>query len=298
MKAVLIVGARPNYMKAAPILAAAEGAGLELSLVHTGQHYDPVLSSMLFGELGLPEPQHKLEVGRGRTPLEQVSELCLKLPAILEEERADMLVVVGDVTSTLAGSLVAAKARELPIPLAHVEAGLRSFDRRMPEELNRLVTDALADLLLCSEPSGVKNLLNEGRDPENVLFVGNTMIDTLLRLRDRAEAGPTLAELDLAPRGYVLVTLHRPSNVDDPAHLQRLFDALAPVAARLPLVFPVHPRTRSKLEQLRLPPGLRLLEPQPYLAFVALMQAAGLLGREQRAVERVRFGHAAHFALE
>jgi len=273
MKAVLIVGARPNYMKAAPILAAAEGAGLELSLVHTGQHYDPVLSEMLFGELGLPEPQHKLEVGRGRSPLEQVSELCLKLPGILEAEGADMLVVVGDVTSTLAGSLVAAKARELPIPLAHVEAGLRSFDRRMPEELNRLVTDALADLLLCSEPSGVKNLRQEGRD-EGVLFVGNTMIDTLLRLKDRAAAGPTLGELGLDPRGYVLVTLHRPSNVDDPEHLQRLFDALAPACARTPFVFPCHPRTRTKLERLNLPPGLKLLEPQPYLAFVALMQGA------------------------
>ncbi|MEZ6185755.1 MAG: UDP-N-acetylglucosamine 2-epimerase (non-hydrolyzing) [Planctomycetota bacterium] len=274
MRAALIVGARPNYMKAAPILAAAEGAGLELVLVHTGQHYDPALSSLLFGELGLPEPAHRLEVGRGRTPLEQVAELCTALPPILEAEGAEALIVVGDVTSTLAGSLVAAKARELPIPLAHVEAGLRSFDRRMPEELNRLVTDQLADLLLCSEPSGVRNLRAEGRPAEHVFFVGNTMIDTLLRLKQRAAEGPTLGEHGLEPRGYGLVTLHRPSNVDDPAHLQVLLDALAPAAQELPLVFPCHPRTRARLERLQVPAGVRLLEPQAYLAFLALMQGA------------------------
>ena len=274
---ILIVGARPNYMKAAPILAAAPAHGLNVTLVHTGQHYDRVLNELLFEELGLPEPKHKLGVGKGQSALEQIASVLTLLPPIVEQEQAAMVVVVGDVNSTLAASLVAARAGASPLPLAHVEAGLRSGDRTMPEELNRLLTDQLADLLLCSEPSGVEHLRREGRDPSGVLLVGNTMIDTLLRLRARAAQGEALARLGLEPRGYGLVTLHRPSNVDDPAQLARLLTALGTVGERLPLVFPVHPRTRSKLEALDVPAGLRLVEPLGYLEFVQLMDQARLM---------------------
>jgi UDP-N-acetylglucosamine 2-epimerase (non-hydrolysing) len=276
-KIVLIVGARPNYMKAAPILAAAQDHGLDVCLVHTGQHYDRVLNELLFEELGLPEPQHKLTVGKGRNALEQIAAVLTALPAVIEQEQAEMVVVVGDVNSTLAGSLVAARTRSLPMPLAHVEAGLRSGDRTMPEELNRLCTDQLADLLLCSEPSGVEHLQREGRDPAGILLVGNTMIDTLLRLRPRAAQGDALRTLGLEARGYGLVTLHRPSNVDDPQQLQGLLDALGTIGERLPLVFPVHPRTRSKLEALRCPATLWLVDPLGYLEFVQLMDHSRLM---------------------
>ena len=276
-KLLLVVGARPNYMKAAPLLRAAPAHGLEVVLVHTGQHYDRELSTLILEQLGMPEPAHKLEVGRGKPALGQLAALLEALPPVVAAERPDALVVVGDVTSTLAGALVAAKAGSAPLPLAHVEAGLRSGDRGMPEELNRLLTDQLADLLLCSEPSGVQHLLREGRGPAGVLLVGNTMIDTLLHLRARARALEAPRGLGLAPGGYGLITLHRPSNVDDPARLGALLGALGEVARELPLVFPVHPRTRARLAGQALPAGLRLLEPQGYLSFVGLMEAARLV---------------------
>lgn len=274
---LLVVGARPNYMKAASLLEAAPRHDLDVRLVHTGQHYDADLTTLIEQDLGLPPPHHRLEVGKGRTPLGQLAALLEGLPAILEAERAELVVVVGDVTSTLAGALVAAKAGARPLPLAHVEAGLRSRDRDMPEELNRLLTDQLADLLLCSEPSGVEHLLAEGRGDACLLLVGNTMIDTLLRTRPRAEQGTALADHGLAKGGYGLVTLHRPSNVDDPAVLDGLLDALGDVARRLPLLFPVHPRTRRKLEGRRRPPGLVLTDPQAYRPFLQLMANARLV---------------------
>jgi UDP-N-acetylglucosamine 2-epimerase (non-hydrolysing) len=212
-KIILIVGARPNYMKAASILEAAPAHGLDVRLVHTGQHYDPQLNELLLAELGMPAPHHQLQVGKGNSALEQLAAVLTGLPPIVEAEEAEMIVVVGDVTSTVAAALVASKTRARPMPLVHVEAGLRSGDREMPEEVNRILTDQLADLLLCTEPSGVEHLLREGRPKEAILLVGNTMIDTLLRLRDRARAGDALTSHDLQPRGYGLVTLHRPSNV-------------------------------------------------------------------------------------
>jgi len=276
-RVLLIVGARPNYMKAASVLEAAPRHGLDVRLVHTGQHWDPDLTTLIEKDLGLPPPHHRLEVGKGRTQLQQLAALLEGLPAILEAEQVEAVIVVGDVTSTLAGALVAAKARARPIPLAHVEAGLRSRDRDMPEELNRLLTDQLADLLLCSEPSGVEHLLAEGRGDACLLLVGNTMIDTLLRARPRAEQGSALADHGLRKGGYGLVTLHRPSNVDDPVVLDGLLDALGEVARRLPLLFPVHPRTRARLDGRPRPPGLTLTDPQGYLPFLQLMAGARLV---------------------
>ena len=274
---LVVVGARPNYMKAASLFHAAPAAGLEPVLVHTGQHYDPELSTLIMEELGLPEPAWKLEVGRGRSALGQLAALLEALPAVVEAVRPGAMVVVGDVTSTLAGALVAARAGATPLPLAHVEAGLRSFDRGMPEETNRLLTDALADLLLCSEPSGLENLMREGKAPASVLLVGNTMIDTLLRLRPRAQALQAPGRFGVRPGEYGLVTLHRPSNVDEPARLRALLEMLGELSRELPLLFPVHPRTRARLGELHVPPSLRLVEPQGYLPFVGLMEAARLV---------------------
>lgn len=276
-KVLLIVGARPNFMKAASIVEAAPRHGLDVRLVDTGQHYDPELTRLITEDLGLPTPHHRLDVGRGRSSLEQLAAILTDLPAVLEAEAPDMVVVVGDVTSTLGGALVAARARARPVPLAHVEAGLRSHDRTMPEELNRVLVDQLADLLLCTEPEAVENLRHEGRREATILLVGNTMIDTLLRAQSRADQAGALERLGLVAGGYGLVTLHRPSNVDDPARLDALLDALGHVAQRLPLVFPVHPRTRARLGARACPPGLKLVEPLGYLAFLELMQRARLV---------------------
>ena len=274
---LLIVGARPNYMKAASLLQAAPAHGLELVLVHTGQHYDPELSSLIMDELGMPEPRWKLDVGRGRSGLGQLAAMLEALPPVVEQERPEGVVVVGDVTSTLAGALVAARAQARPLPLVHVEAGLRSFDRTMPEETNRLLTDQLADLLLCTEASGLVNLRREGKDPGAVLLVGNTMIDTLLRLRPRARALDAPARFGVAAGGFGLVTLHRPSNVDDPARLRAILGALGEVARELPLLFPVHPRTRARLAGEQVPAGVTLGDPLGYLPFLGLLEAARLV---------------------
>ena len=279
-RVLLVVGARPNYMKAAPLLEAAPAHGLAVELVHTGQHWDPALRDELLRDLGIAEPRHRLEAGAGRTPLGQLAAMLEGLGRVVEAADPELVVVVGDVNSTLAGALAAARARPTPLPLCHVEAGLRSGDRSMPEEVNRVVVDQLADLLLVTEPSGLEHLRREGRTPRPdtaALLVGNAMIDTLLRLRPRARASRVLDDLGLAPGGYGLVTLHRPGNVDDPARLERLLAALGAVARRLPLVFPVHPRTRARLEGRALPPGLALAPPAPYLDFVRLMDAARLV---------------------
>ncbi|MFZ5471394.1 MAG: non-hydrolyzing UDP-N-acetylglucosamine 2-epimerase [Myxococcota bacterium] len=281
MKTILhVVGARPNFMKVAPIhRAIAERGQLVQRLVHTGQHYDAQMSDVFFADLGLPPPDLHLGVGSG-SHAAQTAKLLLELEKVFERIRPGLVSVVGDVNSTLAAALVAAK---LGIPVAHVEAGLRSFDRSMPEEVNRVVTDRLSDLLLTPSADGDANLLEEGVDPRSIFRVGNVMIDSLLAAQPRALQLPVLERLGLTARGYGVCTLHRPSNVDDPAVLGGLLLALGVISTSLPIVFPVHPRTRRMLAQgsLRVMPaahpGLRLCEPLGYLEFLALTAQARLV---------------------
>ncbi len=278
-----VVGARPNFMKMAPILralgAAREKAGLETTLVHTGQHYDDQLSGAFFRELRIPKPSVNLEVGSG-SHARQTAEVMLRLEPLIAKARPAMTLVVGDVNSTLGAALAAAK---LGIPVAHVEAGLRSFDRRMPEEANRVLTDALSDLLFVSEPSGVTNLRREGVPSDRIHLVGNVMIDTLLEFRKRAAARPILRNHGLERRRFVLVTLHRPENVDAPASLRVIVEALRAIADETTVVFPIHPRTRASLRAFGLEalvrgsPRLEILEPLGYLDFVSLLDRAALV---------------------
>ncbi len=275
LRVVAIAGARPNFVKIAPILRELRcRPGFEARLVHTGQHFSPEMSETFFRELDIPEPDINLGAGGG-THTQQTAEVMRRLEPVLEEARPDLVLVVGDVNSTLAASLVAAKGG---IRLAHVEAGLRSFDRRMPEEINRLVTDALADYLFVTEPSGESNLLAEGVARSRIFFVGNVMIDTLLRFRERAARSDVLERLGLPRGGYAVVTLHRPSNVDDGERLAELAAMLGRLAERLPVVFPVHPRTRARLEAGAVPcGGLTLTSPLGYLDFLRLMSEARLV---------------------
>jgi UDP-N-acetylglucosamine 2-epimerase (non-hydrolysing) len=281
MKTVLhIVGARPNFMKVAPIYKAiAERGVLRQLLVHTGQHYDAKMSDVFFEDLGIPAPDVHLGVGSG-SHAEQTARVMIELEKVFAEHRPDLVSVVGDVNSTVAAALVAAK---MLIPLAHVEAGLRSFDRAMPEEVNRLVTDRLADLLLTPSRDGDENLLKEGVHPSRIFFVGNVMIDSLLASKAKADALPTLQNLGLSPRSYAVCTLHRPSNVDDPNVLGGLLDALGFVSQSLPVIFPVHPRTRKVIQDSGLQatvdsfPQLRFVEPMGYLEFLALTSQARLI---------------------
>ncbi len=278
MKIMHIVGARPNYMKAAPLMAemARFPELFRQVCVHTGQHYDDNMSRIFFEDLDMPAPDHYLQVGAG-SHAAQTARIMLAFEPVLLQERPDWVVVVGDVNSTLACALVCAK---LGIPVAHVEAGLRSGDRSMPEEINRLLTDRLAELLFTPSRDAGANLLAEGANPAQVHFVGNVMIDTLVQMLPRAEGRPTLAALGLQPGGYALVTLHRPHNVDDPARLQSLVEVLENLSRRLPVVFPVHPRTLQRLQSLGRAgsaSNLHLLEPQGYLDFLALMKNARLV---------------------
>jgi UDP-N-acetylglucosamine 2-epimerase (non-hydrolysing) len=245
-----VVGARPNFVKIAPILRALEARGtFESRLIHTGQHYDVAMNAVFFEELAIPEPDMNLETGSG-SHASQTAHIMLALEKVFTARRPDMIVVVGDVNSTLAAALVAAK---LSIPLAHVEAGLRSSDRTMPEEINRLVTDRLADLLLTTERNAAKNLLREGANPDNIKFVGNVMIDSLYASLERAvpaqatmlENGAESEFLSAACSAFGFVTLHRPSNVDDIGTLSGLFRALADISRGLPLIFAMHPRTKA-----------------------------------------------------
>jgi UDP-N-acetylglucosamine 2-epimerase (non-hydrolysing) len=277
VKIINIVGARPNLMKIAPLMDAYRAASeIEPLLVHTGQHYDANMSELFFRQLGIPEPEINLGVGSASHAV-QTAEIMRAFEPIVLEQRPDAVLVVGDVNSTIACGLVAVK---LGVRLVHVEAGLRSFDREMPEEINRVLTDAISDLLFCTEQSGVDNLRREGIASDKIHLVGNVMIDTLLRHRERAEAQQVLEALDLAPGGYAVLTLHRPSNVDDPAILAKLLDAIEVIVADQPLVFPVHPRTRQKLDQFGLSarvaaqPALRLVDPLGYLDFLKLMAHA------------------------
>jgi UDP-N-acetylglucosamine 2-epimerase (non-hydrolysing) len=273
----LVAGARPNFMKLAPVLRAIKADGrLQPRVVHTGQHYDPSMSDVFFRDLGLPAPDVHLEVGSGLHGV-QTARILERYEARLIDARPDAVVVFGDVNSTAACALAAVK---LQVPVAHVEAGLRSFDRSMPEEINRVLTDTLAGLLLVSEPSGVRNLEREGIDPRKVRLVGNVMIDTLLAEIGTARASATLSAFGLDRSGFGLITLHRPSNVDDPDTLRRLMGLFEDLARQLPLVFPMHPRTRAAAERagIRRPSagaaGLRIVEPLSYRDNLALMEAA------------------------
>jgi UDP-N-acetylglucosamine 2-epimerase (non-hydrolysing) len=283
---LLVCGARPNFIKVAPVMAGVETANdtFRQTLVHTGQHYDAGLSDVFFWQLGLPEPDYHLGVGSG-SHAAQTAHVLEGLEPVLLQERPDLVLVVGDVNSTLAAALCATK---LGIPVAHVEAGLRSGDRSMPEELNRLLTDQLADLLFTTERSAGENLAREGIDAAKVHFVGNTMIDTLERLLPQARGGEALERLRLSAREYGLVTLHRPSNVDDAAQLEALVGTLRRISEQVPLVWPVHPRTRTRLGDLQqvegqqagsgsAEPRLLLTEPLGYLDFMQLMDGARLV---------------------
>ncbi len=280
MKLVHVVGARPNYMKIAPVMKAVARAGFaEQRLVHTGQHYDVAMSDVFFTDLGMPVPDVHLGVGSG-SHAEQTAKVMVGFEKICLEERPDLVVVAGDVNSTLACAIDCAKLR---IPCAHVEAGLRSFDLDMPEEVNRIVTDRLCDLLLTPSADGDENLLREGTPPERIFRVGNVMIDTLLEHLPRARATGSPARLGVDPGGYAVLTLHRPSNVDDPRVLGGLLDALDAIQRELPVVFPVHPRTRKRFTEFGVDgriaamAGLRLCEPLGYLEFLGLTSQARLV---------------------
>ena len=281
-----VVGARPNFMKAAPVCHAMADAGLRQTLVHTGQHYDERMSAVFFDELGLPKPDLDLEVGSG-SHAAQTAEVMKRFEPVVLDRRPDWVIVYGDVNSTLAATLVCAK---LGIRVAHVEAGLRSGDRTMPEEINRLVTDQLADLLLTHSPECEANLAREGVDAAKVKLVGNTMIDTLARLLPRSESlWPGLrTALGLeAHADYALVTLHRPSNVDDPERLAAIVAALEQIGRTLPVLFPVHPRTGAQLRAhgIAVPPCVRMIEPQGYLHFSALQAHARVVVTDSGGVQ-------------
>lgn len=270
MRIVHVVGARPNFMKVAPVFRALERfPKIKQVLVHTGQHYDPNMSDVFFDELEIPKPDYNLAVGSS-SHAQQTAEILVRFEPIVQALRPDLVVVYGDVNSTIAATLVCAK---LGVRVAHVEAGLRSFDRRMPEEINRLVTDRLSDLLFTPSLDGDQNLAREGVDSSKVKFVGNVMIDTLIRMLGHAHQG-TLSNI---PARYGLVTLHRPSNVDIEARLFLILEALAELSVELPIVFPVHPRTSGKLQEWahRNPKTvLHFLDPLPYLEFLHLQRQA------------------------
>jgi UDP-N-acetylglucosamine 2-epimerase (non-hydrolysing) len=285
-----VVGARPNFMKIAPILEELQKyPDIEHCLVHSGQHYDELLSGNLFTDLGLPKPDVNLQVGSGSHAV-QTAEIMKRIEPVLLDYKPHMVVVVGDVNSTLATALTAVK---LGIPVAHVEAGLRSFDKSMPEEINRKLTDSISDLLFVTEQSGVENLKNEGVPPEKIFLVGNVMIDCLLRHREWAAKSPLLDRLGVRQnvsgcRAYGVLTLHRPSNVDDPDTLQGILSAVSALAAEIPVFFPVHPRTRKNIESYGLQRfftdstardrvGIVPMEPLGYLDFLSLNDRARLV---------------------
>jgi len=277
IRIINVVGARPNFMKIAPLMAEYERyPEIEPTLVHTGQHYDTTMSQVFFRQLEIPEPDINLGVGSA-SDAAQTAEIMKRFELLLLTHRPDAVLVVGDVNSTIACALVAVK---MGVKVAHVEAGLRSFDRTMPEEINRVLTDAVADYLFVTEPSGVENLKNEGIQDEKVFFVGNVMIDTLLRNLKKAAASTILDGLRLKERGYALITLHRPTNVDGPETLRRLLQVFEAIGCELPVVFPVHPRTRKNISAFNLSPldgKVQLINPLGYLDFLKLMGSAKIV---------------------
>lgn len=278
MKVVIVAGARPNFIKVAPIIEEMKKYpdNFQVIFVHTGQHYDEKMSKLFFIDLAIPEPDVYLGVGSG-THAEQTAKVMVEFEKVLLQEKPDLVMVVGDVNSTIACALVASK---LHIKVAHVEAGLRSFDRDMPEEINRVLTDAISDYLFITEESARTNLLNEGKKEEQIFFVGNVMIDTLLKNKQKAVNSKILEELGLTSKNYILVTLHRPSNVDNPDQLKAIYDTLCQISQKMPVVFPVHPRTRNALNslsancELRTANQIQLLDPLGYLDFLKLMSEA------------------------
>lgn len=281
MKLIAVAGARPNFIKIAPLICELENhsESVQWKLVHTGQHYDEKMSDLFFRQLEIPEPNINLEVGSASHTV-QTAEIMKRFEPVVKEYRPDVVLVVGDVNSTIACGLVAAKSG---VKLAHVEAGLRSFDRSMPEEINRVLTDSISDFLFCTEQSGVDNLLREGIPEEKIFFVGNVMIDTLLKNKVKAERSSILNQLNLNGGDFAVVTLHRPSNVDDVVVFGRILDSLEIIQNDMPVVFPVHPRTRGNLYSMSLGnridsmTGFRLLDPLGYLDFLKLMSSAKIV---------------------
>jgi UDP-N-acetylglucosamine 2-epimerase (non-hydrolysing) len=269
-----VVGARPNFMKAAPVFDALAALDVPQLLIHTGQHYDEKMSDIFFRELGIPEPDVNLGVGSG-SHATQTAALLTGLEATVEEHQPAVMVVYGDVNSTIAAALVCSK---LGVPVVHVEAGLRSFDMTMPEEVNRRVTDVLADLLLVTSPEAYGHLANEGCSVDKVRFVGNPMIDTLLRTRDRFDPAPVREAAGL-PERVAVSTLHRPANVDDPEVAQRIVDALKQVAKSIDVAIPLHPRGRQRLADLGLVTGdgIHVIDPLGYVDFLSLVSGAALV---------------------
>jgi UDP-N-acetylglucosamine 2-epimerase (non-hydrolysing) len=280
IKIICVCGARPNFMKIAPLMKAfKENGQFNTLLVHTGQHYDQKMSTLFFDELNIPKPAINLEVGSGSHAV-QTAEIMKRFEPVIIDFKPDYILVVGDVNSTIACGLVAVK---LGIKLIHIEAGLRSFDRTMPEEINRLLTDSISDLLFVTEQSGIDNLKNEGVNSDKVHFVGNVMIDTLLANKEKAEQSDILEKMGLKKKGFAVITLHRPSNVDDMDNLSKIISAFEVIQKDLKLVFPIHPRTKKNIENSVLQAkvtamtNLILLEPIGYLDFLKLMANAALV---------------------
>ena len=280
MKVISVAGARPNFMKIAPLMEAFRNVpAIEPILVHTGQHYDERMSDLFFRQLGIGQPDVNLGIGSGSHAV-QTAEIMLAFEQIVLREKPDVVLVVGDVNSTIACGIVAVK---LGITLVHVEAGLRSFDRSMPEEINRILTDSISNLLFCTEQSGVDNLRREGVAEERIVLVGNVMIDTLLKNKAKADESTILDDLGLQPGGYAVLTLHRPANVDDPAVFGGLLDAFDVIQQEMPIVFPVHPRTRKNLDgsplagRVAAMTNFRLIDPAGYLDFLKLISSARLV---------------------
>ena len=275
MRITSVVGARPNFMKIAPLVNALAGVhSVDHRLVHTGQHYDQNMSDIFFRDLSIPAPQIDLGVGSG-SHAHQTGQIMIEFEKECDRNRPDLVVVVGDVNSTMACTLVATK---MLIPVAHVEAGLRSFDRTMPEEVNRMVTDRLADYLFTTSRDADENLKREGVDPSKIHFVGNVMIDTLLEHREQAEGLSVAARFGASAGGYAVMTLHRPSNVDNPVVLRGILEAVQEISETVPVIFPIHPRTSARIREFELDRlvhgGVRITEPLGYLEFLNLIANA------------------------
>ncbi len=280
MKIIMIAGARPNFMKIAPIARAFDAvSAIQYQIVHTGQHYDQNMSDVFFTELGIRQPDYHLGAGGG-SHAEQTGKIMTAFETICEKETPDLVLVVGDVNSTLACSIV---AKKMHVQVAHVEAGLRSFDRDMPEEINRMVTDAISDLFFVTEEQGMVNLEKEGKSPDSVHFVGHVMIDNLFYQLEKLHQMPkeTFASHSYksAHREYAIITLHRPSNVDQPEALTHIFQSLETISSTLPLIFPIHPRTRNHMERFGITPpvNMTLTEPLSYMEFLNLWKDAKMV---------------------
>jgi UDP-N-acetylglucosamine 2-epimerase (non-hydrolysing) len=280
IKVLLVAGARPNFMKIAPLSAEMhDSEEFNVKIVHTGQHYDERMSDLFFRELGLPEPDFNLGVGSASQAV-QTAEIMKRFEPVVLSEKPDWVIVVGDVNSTLACALVSTK---LNVRVAHVEAGLRSNDRSMPEEINRVLTDAISDLLFVSEPSGLENLKREGIDESKIKFVGNVMIDTLNAHRKRADESEILKTLNLKPHNFAVITLHRPSNVDEPETFKGLIRAFEHIVQKMDVVWPIHPRAAKMMQEndlgssLKQNPKILMTEPLGYLDFLKLMTEAAVV---------------------